>query len=136
MPVNSAKSSVFLEVLSILTIDCPAFITNRTDTSVNPSSASVGAQFEQFLFQDVNNGYSRAISEGNGLSQHLTRYLAESAPDFVQPRQVFRLHKHGTEAGDSPLLIRPGAGGKKAAGKLGQSQMKILAGRSFEDLLR
>jgi hypothetical protein len=66
MPVNSAKSSVFLEVLSILTIDCPAFITNRTDTSVNRSSASVGAQFGHFVFQDVENGYSRAIAEETG----------------------------------------------------------------------
>ena len=34
------------------------------------------------------------------------------------------------------MLIRPGAGGKKAAGKLGQSQMKIPDGRSVEDSLR
>jgi hypothetical protein len=81
--MNFAKFSVFPEVLSILTIDCLAFITNRTDTSVDRSGASVGARIRLFLFQDVNNGYLRSHYGGIGLGQYLTRYLAESAPDFL-----------------------------------------------------
>ena len=124
--------------MSILTIDRPAFLTNRTDTSVNRSSASVGARFGPFGFQDVNKDQSGSNCRINGLGQYLGRYLAESAPDFLKPGQVFRLHQHGTEAGDGPvlMLIWPGTGGKKAAGELGQSQMKILVGGSVEDLLR
>lgn len=47
-PGSPAKSSECTEVVSILTIDRLAFITNRTDTSVERSSASVGAQFHRF----------------------------------------------------------------------------------------
>src|SRR6201996_6781413 len=43
-----AKWPECTEVVSILTIDRLAFITNRTDTSVERSSASVGAQFHRF----------------------------------------------------------------------------------------
>ena len=49
MPVTAPPSSFeCTEVVSILTIDRLAFITNRTDTSVERSSASVGAQFRNF----------------------------------------------------------------------------------------
>ena len=47
-PDSPATSSECTEVVSILTIDRLAFITNRTDTSVDRSSASVGAQFHRF----------------------------------------------------------------------------------------
>ena len=47
---SPTKSSECTEVVSILTIDRLAFITNRTDTSVERSSASVGGQLQVFHF--------------------------------------------------------------------------------------
>src|ERR1700721_959851 len=50
--VNRAQPFL-IRSFSILTIDRPAFITNRTDTSVECPSASVGAHFRHFPFEEV-----------------------------------------------------------------------------------
>ncbi len=109
----------------ILTIDSPAFITNRRDTSVKLSNAYVGARFQRFPVQGVNNrGAFFSFSHGctakacGGHRQHFRRDLAQSAPDCVKPIQVFGLHEHGAEAGDAALLVLvcPRTGRKKRAG--------------------
>jgi hypothetical protein len=50
----------------ILTIDRPAFITNRTDTSVEQSDASVGERFPQFSVQGVKTRLSNGLRLGPG----------------------------------------------------------------------
>src|ERR1700722_15276831 len=124
--------------LSILTIDRPAFITNRTDTSVKGSSASVGAHFRHFPFEEVDKTQSPRRGGRGRRGQHLIRHLAQPAPDFLQPVQMFRLHEHGTKAGNDAVLVlvRPRSRRKEFAGYLSQGEMEVFLGRSGENLLR